>query len=99
MADTFGDGTARFATATAAAKERATASANPKSAPYPAPVKAACEAEIGAPRGSVASKEGEGDKEDETSRLAGFLSSVLRGMTDAEELSEVGPNQAGGEDV
>ncbi|CAM9331675.1 unnamed protein product, partial [Laminaria digitata] len=89
LADTFGDGTARFATATAAAKERATASANPKSAPYPASVKAAYEAEIGAPRGSVASKEGEGDKEDETARLAGFLSSVLRGMTDAEELSHI----------
>lgn len=99
LVGTFGDGTARFTAATAAAAERAAAAADSKSAPNHAPVKADCAAETGVPRGSVAPQQGEGYKEDETTNLAGFLSSVLRGMIDAEELSEVRHKQAGGEHV
>lgn len=99
LAGTFGDGTARFAAATAAAAERAAAAAGPKSVPNPAPVKPARATETGVPRGTAAPQEGEGDKEDETTRLAGFLSSVLRGMTDAEEVSEVRHKQAESEHV
>lgn len=93
LAGTFGDGTARFAAATAAAAERAAATAGSKSAPNPAQAKPARATETGVPRGAVAPQEGEGDTEDETTRLADFLSSVLRGMTDAEEESE-GENDA-----
>lgn len=99
LAGTFGDGTARFAAATAAAAERAAAAAGPKSVPNPAQAKPARATETGVPRGAVAPQEGEGDTEDETTRLADFLSSVLRGMTDAEEESEVRRRQAGSEHV
>lgn len=92
MAGTFGDGTARFAAATAAAKERAAAAGDSKSASNPAPVKASCPVQTGVPRGSIA-PQGEGDKEDETTRLAGFLSSVLRGLN--EEVSELRHKRAG----
>lgn len=97
MAGTFGDGTARFAAATAAAKKRAAATAGSNYASNPAPVKTTCAAQTGVPRGSVAPQEGEGEKEDETARLAGFLSSVLRGMT--EEVRAVRQKQAGSEHV
>lgn len=97
MASTFGDGTARFAAATAAAAERAAATADSKSGPNSASVEAALVAETTVTRGSDIPKEGE--KEDEATRLAGFLSTVLRGMTDAEQLSEVSQKQAGGEHV
>lgn len=87
LAGTFGDGTARFAAATAAAAERAAVVADSKCAPNSASVEAALDAKTTATRGSSIRKDGE--KEDENTRLAGFLSSVLKGMTDVEQLSEV----------
>eukprot|EP00904_Undaria_pinnatifida_P002092 jgi/Undpi1/11884/HiC_scaffold_4.g01583.m1 len=92
LAGTFGDGTARFAAATAAAAERAAVAADSKCAPNSASVEAALDAKTTATRGSSVRKDGE--KEDENTRLAGFLSRVLKGMTDAEQLSE-GASDAG----
>ncbi|CAM9493820.1 unnamed protein product [Scytosiphon promiscuus] len=80
VADTFGDGTARFTAATAAAVQRAAVSSDTGKAISD---HSSCEVSWGAAGGPAKGRE-DGD-EDETKRLAGFLSSVLKGLADAEE--------------
>lgn len=74
----FGDGTARFTAATAAAAKRATAAKGVKSASRPV----SSEILWGADGGVAKGRE---DDKDESGRLAGFLSNVLKGLVDAEE--------------
>lgn len=79
---TFGDGTARFTAATAAAAERAAAAANAvntSSNPAPSAVSWRAEEESGKGREAV----------DQSGRLAGFLSTVLKGLVDAEDKHQV----------
>lgn len=81
---TFGDGTARFTAATAAAAERTAVANGVKSAPKPK--------SNDIPRAAKGASVASMGVEDDSGRLAGFLSTVLKGLTDAggeDEVSKV----------
>ncbi|CAM9421976.1 unnamed protein product [Ectocarpus fasciculatus] len=77
---TFGDGTARFTAAAAAAAERVALGSNRKPTSKPTP----SEASRGLDGNSVQAKD-----EEDSGRLAGFLSSVLKGLAGAEVEDQV----------
>ncbi|CAM9204268.1 unnamed protein product [Hapterophycus canaliculatus] len=83
VAGTFGDGTARFTAATAAAAERVAVTSDKKK---PVSNSSSCEVAWGAVGGSAKVSE----DEHESGRLAGFLSRVLKGLADAEGEDEEG---------
>eukprot|EP00752_Nemacystus_decipiens_P012162 g10781.t1 len=92
VVDTFGDGTARFTAATTAAAERAAAANDSAPASKPAPSAVPWRAEGESSKG--------GEAEDDSGRLAGFLSSVLKGLDDAEDKQQTAEeNSEGGKSL
>lgn len=85
VAGTFGDGTARFTAAAAAAAERAASTCDNGE---PASNPSCCEVSWGGAGGSGNGRE----DRDESARLAEFLSSALRGLADADADNEVRRN-------